>query len=76
MASRTWRREVDLKLPANRRFLTLKLRSFGRVLPLVFALVDPWWTLRTCVNELTARGWIVTLWLGRKVAGFRSSRPD
>jgi hypothetical protein len=24
----------------------LKPRSVGRVLPLVFALVDPWWTLR------------------------------
>jgi hypothetical protein len=28
-----------------------KPRSVGRVLPLVFALVDPWWTLRDVVKR-------------------------
>jgi hypothetical protein len=36
----------------------LKPRSVGRVLPLVFALVDPWWTLRDVreANSLRAAG--------------------
>jgi hypothetical protein len=37
-----WAHAVDKSLQNDR----LKLRSVGRVLPLVFTLVDPWWTLR------------------------------
>jgi hypothetical protein len=48
------------EIPGNER---LKARPVGGVLPLAFALVDPWWTLRD-MREAPARAWIVVFGLG------------
>jgi hypothetical protein len=54
----------------------LKPRSVGRVLPLVFALVDPWWTLRDVVKRThRARLDSCVRVGGREVAGSNPAAP-